>query len=78
MFPPDRLHDGLARADVVVLAAPHTSETTHMIDCAALASMKTGSLLINVARGKLVDHAALAASRQFATEAVAALAEPAQ
>ena len=62
VFPPDRLHDGLARADVVVLAAPHTSETTHMIDCAALASMKTGSLLINVARGKLVDHAALAAS----------------
>jgi len=49
----------LAESDVVVLAAPLTPETENMIDDAALAAMKPGAWLINVARGRLVDEGAL-------------------
>jgi D-3-phosphoglycerate dehydrogenase len=51
--------DLLARADVLALCAPLTAETRGMIDAAALAAMRQGSLLINVARGPLVDETAL-------------------
>ena len=50
----------LALADVVVIAAPQTPETLHMIGQAQLASMKPGAVLVNVSRGKLVDESALA------------------
>ncbi len=49
----------LRESDVVVIAAPDTPETRGMIDAEALSRMKPGALLINVARGKLVDQAAL-------------------
>ena len=52
-------HELLARSDVVVLNAPFTAETRHLIDGAALAVMKDSALLINTARGPLVDEAAL-------------------
>jgi phosphoglycerate dehydrogenase-like enzyme len=53
------LHALLADADVVVLAAPLTLETENMIGDAALAAMKPGAWLINVARGGLVDEGAI-------------------
>lgn len=56
---PDRLHELLAESDVVVLAAPLTSETEGMIDEAAVAAMKRDAWLINVARGRLIDDTAL-------------------
>jgi D-2-hydroxyacid dehydrogenase (NADP+) len=59
VWPPDRLHDLLAVSDVVVLAAPHTPETRHLIGRPALDRIKRGALLINVARGKLVDDDAV-------------------
>ena len=46
-------------ADVLSLHLPLTPETTGMIDAATLAAMKRGSVLINTARGPLVDEAAL-------------------
>jgi phosphoglycerate dehydrogenase-like enzyme len=49
----------LAIADVVSLHLPQTSETTGMIDAPTLAAMKRGAILINTARGPLVDEAAL-------------------
>jgi D-3-phosphoglycerate dehydrogenase / 2-oxoglutarate reductase len=49
----------LARADTVVLLVTLTDETWHMIGATQLAKMKPGALLINVARGGLVDEAAL-------------------
>jgi glyoxylate reductase len=55
----DALDALLATSDVVSLHAPLTPETLHLIDAAALATMKRGAYLINTARGKLVDEAAL-------------------
>jgi phosphoglycerate dehydrogenase-like enzyme len=59
MYPPDRLHDLLAECDVVVLSTQLTPETFHIIDGPALATMRRGAWLINVARGELIDESAL-------------------
>lgn len=56
------LPDLLAEADIVSLHVPLTPETTKLIDGAALARMKRGSVLVNTARGGLVDEAALEAA----------------
>ena len=52
----------LARADYVTLHAPLTEATRFLIDAAALAAMKPGAILINTARGGLVDDRALLAA----------------
>ena len=59
VWTPDRLDDLLAQSDVVVIAAPHTPETKRLIGRAQIDRMKAGALLVNVARGKLVDDEAL-------------------
>jgi phosphoglycerate dehydrogenase-like enzyme len=54
------LPDLLPTADVVVLIVPGTRETRHLVDEEFLARMKEGALLVNVARGSVVDQDALA------------------
>lgn len=54
------LPDLLAEADVVSLHLPLTPETRHLIGEAELALMKPGALLVNTARGEIIDEAALA------------------
>ena len=49
----------LVRADVVVLCAPSTRRTTSLIGAAELELMRPGAVLVNVARGALVDEPAL-------------------
>jgi phosphoglycerate dehydrogenase-like enzyme len=49
----------LAEADVISLHVPLTAETERMIDAATLGRMKPGAVLVNTARGGLVDQAAL-------------------
>jgi D-3-phosphoglycerate dehydrogenase len=56
------LNQALPQADFVVLACALTPETTHLIDAAALARMKRGAFLVNIARGPVVDEAALVAA----------------
>ena len=56
---PDGVIEALPRAHAVVLSAPATPATRHLVDVAFLAGMKPRSVLVNVARGDLVDEAAL-------------------
>lgn len=56
------LDTALAEADVVSLHAPLTPDTENLVDGAALRRMKRGAILINTARGGLVDEEALAAA----------------
>jgi phosphoglycerate dehydrogenase-like enzyme len=53
------IHELFARADHLVLAAPLTDATRHIVDSAVLASARPGLHLINIARGGLLDHGAL-------------------
>ena len=63
----------LARSDHLVLAAPSTPATHHVIDAAALAHAKPHLHLINIARGNLVDHEALHAALDAGQLALATL-----
>jgi phosphoglycerate dehydrogenase-like enzyme len=56
---PEHLHEILAEADLVALTCPLTPETEGLIGKTALAAMRPGSFLINVARGRVVDEQAL-------------------
>ncbi len=58
------LDELLSRADVVSLHCPQTAENLHMIDAAALAKMKDGAILLNTARGGLIDEQAVADALQ--------------
>lgn len=53
------LHALLAQADIVTLHLPLTADTRHLINAGTLAMMKPGAILINTARGPLVEERAL-------------------
>ncbi|KML51234.1 2-hydroxyacid dehydrogenase [Burkholderia cepacia] len=63
----------LARADHVVLVLPYTKENHHTIGAAELAKMKPTATLTNIARGGIVDDAALAVALRDGTIAAAGL-----
>jgi len=60
VFPSSQLDQLLAQSDYVVLAAPITANTEHLIGAEQLSQMKPDACLINVGRGQLVDEIALA------------------
>ncbi|MEZ5853897.1 MAG: NAD(P)-dependent oxidoreductase [Hyphomicrobiaceae bacterium] len=70
---PDRLQDHLPDADVVVLACPLTKETQGMADSRFFAAMKEGTILVNVARGALINDPALLAALETPKIATAIL-----
>lgn len=67
------LDELLARADIVTLNVPYTPETHHLIGAAQIALMKRAAILINVARGGVVDDRALAAALKDGRIAAAGL-----
>jgi phosphoglycerate dehydrogenase-like enzyme len=77
-YGPAELPRMLPRCDVVVLCAPLTAETRHLIDRAAIRAMKPTAYFVNVGRGATVDEAALAqalAERRIAGAAIDVFAE---
>lgn len=62
LFPPARLDELLAQSDFVVLSVPLTPETHHLIHAERLQVMRPDAWLINIARGAVVDEAALIAA----------------
>ncbi|RJF93166.1 D-2-hydroxyacid dehydrogenase [Sphingomonas cavernae] len=56
---PDQWRDRLGEFDWVILAVPATAETERMIGAAELAAMKSDAVLVNIARGTVVDQNAL-------------------
>lgn len=73
ILPATELDAALSQADYVVLAAPEIPETHHLIGARQLQALKPTSYLINVARGSLVDEAALIAALERRAIAGAAL-----
>ena len=69
----DTLEDLLRDADHVVVTAPATPETRHLLDPAAFAAMKRGVHLVNIARGALIDQDALRVALDDGTVARASL-----
>lgn len=67
------LDELLARSDFVTLHVSLNDETRHLIDAAAMARMKASAVLVNTARGPVVDQAALAGALGDGTIAAAAL-----
>lgn len=59
LLPPSELPDLLSESDFVVLAVPSTPETHHLIGEGELRAMKPAGMLINIARGAVVDEPAL-------------------
>lgn len=72
-LPVERLGEALPRAGFVVLAAPATPETRHLIGADELAAMREDAWLVNVSRGSLVDTDALVAALAEGSIAGAAL-----
>jgi phosphoglycerate dehydrogenase-like enzyme len=59
LYGPDDLSAVLQQSDYLVLSVPHTTDTVGLIGARELAAMKRGAVLINIARGSIVDEPAL-------------------
>jgi phosphoglycerate dehydrogenase-like enzyme len=59
LFPASELHSVLGECDFVAVSAPLTPETERMFNAAAFTAMRDGAFFANVARGEVVDEAAL-------------------
>lgn len=69
----DALHELLCQADIVSLHVPLSPQTRHLIDAAAFAAMRSSAVVVNTARGAVVDERALVEALQSGTIAGAAL-----
>lgn len=62
LFAPDDIHAVIKEADFLLLATPHTPETEGLIGAEEFALLPKGAVLINIARGVVIDQEALIAS----------------
>jgi len=67
------LDDLLAQSDAVTVHCPLTADTRHLLDARRLGAMRPGSILVNTARGPIVDEAALAEALERGPVAAAGL-----
>jgi phosphoglycerate dehydrogenase-like enzyme len=58
-YTPDQLIEMLPQCDYVVLVCPHNPATHHLLNTVTFAAMKPGAVLVNIARGGVVDESAL-------------------
>lgn len=72
-YPLEQLEYCLGQADIVILAIALADETKHLMNKARLAAMKPGAILINAARGGLIDEVALLETLEASHIAGAAL-----
>jgi phosphoglycerate dehydrogenase-like enzyme len=73
VYSPVKLDECLKEADIVVLSAPVTERTLHLIGAHELSTMKSSAYIINIGRGKLIDEKALIAALDSKKIAGAAL-----
>src|SRR5262249_55206641 len=73
IVPASELLAALPQADYIVIAAPETGETNHLIGAKEIAAMKRGARLLNLGRGSLLDETALIAALESGQLAGAAL-----
>lgn len=64
MITPDRFLEELPQSDILILACPLTPETRGLMGSSEFAALPPGAGVLNIARGGVVDHAALTASLQ--------------
>ncbi len=64
LYPPNDLTPLLTQADYLLLSTPHTPETEGMIGAAQIAQLPKGAVIINIARGAVMDYNALIAALQ--------------
>ena len=64
LYAPKDLPELLQRSEFLVIVAPHTDQTEHMIGATELALLPRGAVLINIGRGAILDEQALVASLQ--------------
>jgi len=62
IYPRDHLKEAAAQADFLIVLVPARPATHHLVDAAVLGAMKPTAVLINIARGEVVDEAALIAA----------------
>lgn len=73
VLPMEHLDNELEAADVMVVAAPHTTETDNLIDARRIGLLRPGAIVIGISRGGIIDEAALAARLREGTLAGAGL-----
>lgn len=69
----DKFSEQIESLDIVVLTAPHTPETHHMIDKSLLLKMKKDAVIVNIARGGLIDEKGMIEALSERTDIKAAL-----
>jgi phosphoglycerate dehydrogenase-like enzyme len=62
IFPRERLHEALAMSDAVAICTSGDDASRHLIGAAEFAAMKRSAVIVNVARGSIIDEAALTAA----------------
>jgi glyoxylate/hydroxypyruvate reductase A len=64
LIPEDQFHQALGEVDALVLACPYTSKTHHLVGAAELTAMRPSAVVINIARGAVIDERELVRALQ--------------